>query len=208
MALLRPQVNLIKLSLNVSHYPKAVENISNLTLDPKWRWFVESECTASYIFRHQSGFVYQLFKKGHINLTGVRKVEDIERAISIIYNIIGIPKIIASDYRIDNIQASGALNLNSRHKSLKTICDNLNSVKDECNIKKLSFESQRFPGAFIRYADERCRGTVILFNSRRFVLVGVKSLEDINTIHNWLEISIWKAVSRQEASLPPADMTM
>ena len=199
MAVVRPQVNLLKLSLNVSDfYPKAVENISSLAKDPKYQWHCDHLTTASFVFRHQSGYIYQLFKKGHINLTNVRRFEDVHRAISIIFEIIDIPKIFASNYNIDNIQASGIINLRSANYSLKRVCDGLSQLKDECRvIKRLSFECQRFPGAFIKFQDGDCKGTILLFNSRKFVLVGLRRFEDINKIHDWLESSIWRAMQEK-----------
>ena len=146
----RPQVNLLKLSLNVSHLPNAIYNISQIPSNAKWSFKCESVCTASFIIR-ESGYIYQLFKKGHINVTKVRSFEDIEKAIDIIYYIIGVPQVIAKDYIIDNIQATGRLKVYSKNKSLKYICDALSRMQKNINITKLSFEAERFPGAFIRY---------------------------------------------------------
>lgn len=200
MALVRPRVNLIKLSLNVKHLPNALENIAKVSLDTKWLWCTQSVGRSSFVFRHhQTGFIYQLFKSGHINVTNVRKVEDIEKAISIIYAIIGIPKIIEKKYRIDNIQATGILNLNhkGRGSCLKNICDTLSRMQEECNITSLSYENQRFPGAFIKYNDGNVRCTIILFATRRFVFVGLKNLDSIQKIHDWLECTIWHAVQEK-----------
>ena len=205
MALVRPKVNLIKLSLNISHLPNGIENISKLSRDPKWLWCRESACASSFVFRHESGFIYQIFKSGHINLTNVRRVQEIEKAIAIIYRIIGIPKILEKEFRIDNIQATGRLNLYTRDRSLKSICDRLSQLGSDCNIRNLSFEPQRFPGAFIKYQDGNVKATIILFNSRRFVLVGLNSLDSVNSIHDWLERCIWRATEEsnlREAGLP------
>ena len=51
-----------------------------------------------------------------------------------------------------------------------------------------------FAGAFIRYNDGSMRCTIILFASRRFVLVGLNSLDLVNKIHDWLEHTIWHAL--------------
>ena len=193
MTEVRPQVNLLKLSLDVSHLPNAIHNISKIPSNTKWSSKCESVCTASFILR-ESGYVYQLFNKGHINVTKVRRFEDIEKAIDIIYCIIDIPQVIARDYTIDNIQATGRLKVYSRNKSLKYICDALSRMQKEINITKLSFEAERFPGAFIRYQDTKCRATVILFNSRRFVIIGVKTLNDVYKVHDWLQDCISRAI--------------
>lgn len=146
MALVRPRVNLIKLSFNVSQVPNALENIAKVPIDTKWLWCTKSVGGSSFVLRHPSGFVFQLFKRGHINLTNVRRIKDIEKAINIIYDVIDIPKIKGKEYRIDNVQATGILNLNHKGSSLKKICDALSRMQEEFNITSLSFESQRFPG--------------------------------------------------------------
>ena len=82
-------------------------------------------------------------RRKHINLTNVRRIKDIEKAINIIYDVIDIPKIKGKEYRIDNVQATGILNLNHKGSSLKKICDALSRMQEEFNITSLSFESQK-----------------------------------------------------------------
>ena len=88
------------------------------------------------------------------------------------------------------------LNL-TRCKNLKNICDRLHSQKEEWNIHSINFEPHRFPAAFIKRGDRDIRATVLLFNSGKFVFVGLKRLEDVNKVHDWLEIAIWHATKDQ-----------
>lgn len=104
MTLVRPKVHNIKLSLSVAHFPEAIKNISEIPNNPKYSWILENVCTASFILRNEKSVVYQVFKKGHINITGVKRSEDIDDAISYIYSLIGIPRLLHSVHNIDNIQ--------------------------------------------------------------------------------------------------------
>ena len=88
----------------MAHFPEAVKKISEIPKNPKYNWILESNCTASFILRNEEGVVYQIFRKGHINITGIKRAEDIEGAIFYIYSVIGISHVLHSLHQIDNIQ--------------------------------------------------------------------------------------------------------
>ena len=210
MALLRPKIHLFKISLRVDHFPNIGQNISKLRNNPKYGWFIESKVKSSFIFRQLNGIIYQIFSNGHVNITGLRRQEDIAGALANLFSLLNIPKKSKIDFNIDNIQASGVLNLNTRNLSLKFICDSLDRKKSDCGIVSVKFEPSRFPGAFIKFlVNGSCKGTVLLFNSRKFVIVGLKKIVDKNIIHDALEQSIFKTTQpanrKRGASAPSAE---
>ena len=200
MALLRPNLNLLKVSTNLAHIPNSLQKISLLRNDIRWQWHIEREVKSSYILRHLNGAIYQIFNSGHVNITGLKKSEDIGSSIRELLSILQLPKNSAVSYRIDNMHASGVLNLHTKNFTLKHICDSLDRVKKQCDILSVRFEPTRFPGVFIKFlTEESRRATVILFNSRKFVMVGLKEIADINIIHNKLEESIFRATENVPA---------
>ena len=50
----------------------------------------------------------------------------------------------------------------------------------------VSFRSQFFPGARIRWKGEKCEGTVNLFNNGKYVIVGVKKEERAQILYHQL----------------------
>ena len=202
MALLRPVVHLMKISLNVSKISNSERNILKLRNDYKYAWLIESKVKSSFILRQLNGIIYQIFTKGHVNITGIRRQQDIAGALADLFHLLNIPKKSKIRYNIDNIQVSGILNLNTSNFSLKFICDSLDKMKKQCGILSVKFEPSRFPGAFIKIAaKESCKGTVLLFNSRKFVIVGLKHLHHKNIIHDVLEESIFKTTQSRASEL-------
>ena len=202
MALHRPRVNLVKFSFSVCHVSNALQAISKLRNDIKWNWRIESKVRSSFILRHENTYIYQLFTNGHINVTGLKKVEDAHQALTDIFHVLNLPTPVDDvPYKIDNIQCSGQLNFKTHGLTLRQLCDGIDTVKEQYGIHSVAFEPARFPGAFIKFScsvpAKIPKGTVLLFRSGKFVIVGLREVEHKNRIHDLLELCTWEVAGRQ-----------
>ena len=155
-SIFRPKVNLIKCSIKVGHIPSALEGIVNLKNNSLHKWFIESDRKASFIYRcADNSLVFQIFYSGHINITGIPKELDITHAVSTVCELINVSKCLQEtiSYTIDNIQATGKLNLISQSKSLKELSDALNRMKLEGGwwISRITFDTNVFPAIIIKF---------------------------------------------------------
>ena len=204
--ILRPKVNLIKCSIRVGHIPSALEGIVNLRNNNSHKWFIESDRKASYIYRcPDSSLVFQIFYSGHINITGIPKELEIASAVSSVCDLIKVSKCLQETvvYTIDNIQATGKLNLASQSKSLKELSDALNRMKleEEWWISRINFDTNVFPAIIIKFTaafdNPQLCGTALIFNNRKFVLVGLRHVSSVNLCHNYIETIMHQAASPQ-----------
>ena len=142
-----------------------------------------------------------MFTSGHINVTGLKKIEDVERALADIFPVLNIPKGTIIPYKIDNIQCSGQLNFKTHDLTLRQLCDGIDVVKEQYGIDSVTFEPSRFPGGFIKFASsveaDIPKGTVLLFGSGKFVIVGLRNIEHKNRIHDLLELCTWNIANGQ-----------
>ena len=199
-ALVRPHIHTIKCSVKVSHIPSALQGIILLRANSKYKWSIECDKKASYIFRcPENSIVYQIFYSGHINIAGIPKEVDISHAVSNVCKLIGVPKCVEETvvYSIDNIQASGRLNLTTQARSLKYISDRLNRMKKEWWIDRVSFDTNVFPAIIIKFSgvfnNPNIRGTALVFNSRKFIIVGARRVSDIAHCHDFIETVMIRA---------------
>jgi TATA-box binding protein (TBP) (component of TFIID and TFIIIB) len=115
-------------------------------------------------------YTYVIFKSGknninHINITKVKTFCDIEHAINHLLNILCVEEIKRT---VDNITVS--LNINRKV--------NLNKLPVFENCISISYNSEKFPGAFIKF---NC-GTIILFHTGKCIFIGIKKREDIECL--------------------------
>ena len=133
-----------------------------------------------YVYREK--YVYIIFpKRGYINCTKLSSYQDIKPAIDHFYTKFNIEKY---DYffKIDNIQASGQM-------IWKTI--DLNKFKLYVNQKtnaKAVYNPSHFPGLNIRVPN---KGTIILFSSGKYTIVGSKEENDISIVFRGGFLLIW-----------------
>lgn len=130
-------------------------------------------------------FVYTIFFKGHVNVTKIPSESVIDSAVNkICCELMGLQRPLA--YKIDNITVSGQLtgctfiNLNDIGHSVQ-VCPK--------NILKVNLNLEKFPGLFLRHI----LGTILLFDSRKFVFVGVKKIKHIKPLFNWLTENVLSA---------------
>jgi TATA-box binding protein (TBP) (component of TFIID and TFIIIB) len=116
-------------------------------------------------------YVFTIFFCGHINITGVKKKNDIFWALSTTLRLVGESfgewLDLNRQYKIDNITFSGQCNdefqLVKLYEKLKSTCSEL----------KIRFNPDKFAGMTLRHPIKR--GAVILFESGKFSIVGVRS---------------------------------
>lgn len=125
-------------------------------------------------FKHNN-YTFVLFKTGknkesHINITQISNFDSINKAIDCLIKLINCT---VNSYSIDNIIATSDLN---KSISLSTIIKNK-------RFERIKYNNEIFPGLFIKFN----QGTVIIFHSGKIVLVGCKSIENIE----WLMSTIY-----------------
>ena len=125
-------------------------------------------------------FTYILFpKRGFVNITGIRGFVDVNRVIPHLCLFFSLNRSdILSDIVIDNISASGnfwqRVNLVNLHKTI-----NKRSSVKRVGFQSCTFDRNRFPGAFCRTYGF---GTLTLFPSGKYVVVGAKCQEHVDHI--------------------------
>lgn len=162
----------IKVSLKVKSF--ALDNVTNCLRNKDISYKVYPNFI-SFKLKHN----YIIFKSGrretnHINIT---KIKDFKDFIKAIVNIQKIYPLKIQKVDIDNIIATGNLS--------KTI--NLQKFSASKKYLKIKYNSETFPGLFIRFE----RGTVILFHTGKFVVVGCKDVIGIQCITQNIYANIW-----------------
>lgn len=200
MAVRRPDIHNIKVSLRLSAYKDMRRKIINLYLkESELRHLAGKESLkregSFFVLRElDCKGVFVIFYSGHVNITRLTTLNEAKLACAAICRRLSI--VAPPPYTIDSIQASGRLNLGISVKKLKSVCDALSRRRQECSIQSVNFNAEKFPGAFVRSGKER--GTALIFNSGKFVLVGAKSTSSVNALHDWLELAIWRVACTEE----------
>lgn len=201
MALRRPVVHNIKISLRLCENNIA-ENIRRLMSEEeeerrKFGGRAIKKESSFFVVRnlHNCEAIYTIFYAGYINITRLRSLEQAVEARNKICRALNARRV---PFSIDNVTASGKLHLKTQRYSIKGISDILRRYAAQCSVKSIHFNSEKFPGAFLQSTQNR--GTIILFNSGKFVFVGVKSIKAVKQLHDWLEVAIWTAAGMKEVA--------
>lgn len=131
-------------------------------------------------------FTYIIFpQRGFVNITGIKGFLDIVRVIPHFCLFFGLDECnILSDIVVDNISASGnfwqRVNLVQLHQAI-------NKKKVKSCFVSCTFDRNRFPGAFCR---TRGFGTLTLFPSGKYVVVGAKCQEHVDNIFQQMSVVI------------------
>lgn len=118
---------------------------------------------------------------GYVTITGLRFLSQIDEAREEILEILQLAGQSASPCTIHNICASGRFNDPIPLSGLRPI------LKKEDNCRVVS-NRQYFPGLFVKVAPSL--GTIILFQSGSYTIVGAKCLESIWRIHDLISAII------------------
>lgn len=128
---------------------------------------------ASFFVYRAHGYVYIIFFSGHVNVTSIKCLNTVPNAIFCLLHDLNLSILPQPDWICDNITADGAIKL--RHKvDLSYICKKLREQHQQDFIQ-VRFNTQKFPGCFLKTNF----GTVLFFNTGKYVLVGLKSQSDI-----------------------------
>lgn len=135
---------------------------------------------------HPSSIVFTLFYAStHVNVSGVKDFCLIPLALQL-FNTIFNCDITCSDIVVDNSTSSGLLECytrqtHARHRRrlnpliVKTFLET-NSHGSDCYV---SLHPHFFPGAVLRNITKQSSGTVILFATAKYIIVGAKSRADV-----------------------------
>jgi hypothetical protein len=115
----------------------------------------------------KSKYTYIIFKtnnnfENHINVTKIPNVCNILEAVTLLKVLI---KCDITYQQIDNIIAT------TKHKS--QIC--LKDIIEKKTFKLVKYNNEKFPGLFLKFKE----GTAILFHSGKIVIVGCKSIKNL-----------------------------
>lgn len=117
-------------------------------------------------FHHRFTFIvfkHSVSLENHINITKIKTQEAIQEALLLFCDLI---KCSVSSFKIDNIIATTKLNKTLDLKKFSNI---------NADTFKIKYNSEKFPGLFCKFT----LGTLIFFHSGKIVIVGCKSIEDI-----------------------------
>ena len=127
---------------------------------------------AFFVFR--SCYVYIIFFSGHINVTGLKTLDHIPLCMEHIKKKLQLDTFEMSPAKVDNICASGKI---PQHNiSMNNIMEN--AKLSRC-FKSIHYDRDGFPGCFLKHS----LGTIILFKSQKYVIVGVDTVAKLNTIY-------------------------
>lgn len=127
----------------------------------------------------RQGFTYIVFpEKGFINITGVQSFDAAQDIIPQLEQVFGLRRFdLASDIVVDNISAAGDF---TTRVNLVQLQKRLNKGGEERNtFFSVHFDRNFFPGAFCK---TRGFGTLTVFPSGKYVVVGAKCLEHVEKI--------------------------
>lgn len=161
----------VKLSIQIEEL--ALDNATDLLSAKK----IEVKKYPNFISFKQT-FTYVLFKSSgkklnHVNATKISSVEKITDCLQELFNLLN--RTIVS-YKVDNIISTSKL--------AKPV--NLKKVIEKNIFKRITYNSERFPGMFIRFE----KGTSIVFHSGNIVIVGCKTESEIEAISKCLTAHI------------------
>ena len=124
------------------------------------------------VFRQTYTFI--LFKskdciRNHLNVTNIKEYTNIETSINILKTLLNYDISDIFSTTIDNITASFSI------KSSFNFLDILNKFKD---ISQITYNNEKFPGIFLKFD----LGTVIIFHTGKCIVIGCKSLINIECL--------------------------
>lgn len=130
-----------------------------------------------------SKYTYIFFKTfnniAHCNVTKLKQYNDIYLAKKNLKEI--FTDISITSTKVDNICATrrthSKINLNR-------LFQNLTFLKS--NVYKVNYNSQKFPGLFVKFLGFPIKGTLIIFKSGNINYVGIRSPRNFIEIDNWL----------------------
>lgn len=166
----------IKISVKATDPASAIGNIARLRPG-----FVSKRKQSFFVLRPDE-FVYCIYYSGHINVTGLKRLDDVRKSCLFLRRELSL-NILEGSAKIDNItsatevQSDQYFNL-TRFVSQLAASAFYSTACSRCKIVGLCYNKQVFPGAFIRTDI----GTILFFNTNKVVCVGTKTLRNTATL--------------------------
>ena len=134
-----------------------------------------------------SNFTYIFFNTSsdilHCNVTKISNYRQIFSSKKELKSI--FPELIILSTKIDNICGTKAIGgkicLNKLFKKL---------VKSNSSQFKVHYDSQKFPGLFIKFLSYPLTGTLLVFKSGKINSVGIKQPKHFIELDRWIELKI------------------
>ena len=187
-----PVVNNIKLRVRVKKRGRValLKSVSSLLQD---KAELITENRKRVVIQHNNfivlrdSFVFIVFSpQGTVNITGIRDLLDIPRAISTFSNLFNIPSALLSEPVIDNITASGTFNALIDLQALKRLI-NTPEENNGSIYSSASFNASYFPAAFCKTFSI---GTISIFGSGKYNIIGAKCQKDVQTLYQAMAVHI------------------
>ena len=129
--------------------------------------------------------MYTVFFKGHINVTKIKTIEELPQAVEHFCSLLQLSSNQHVEHvKVDNIVASGKVILGDNGRNFHAL---LRYINRDIDVSFLHANRERFPGCRIKLREG---GTILLFNSGKYVITGVRTilrLDDIFTkIIGWI----------------------
>lgn len=157
------------------------------------------------IFRltRRSPHVYTIFKNGHVNVTGVRRLCEIEILVhKLLEKLRLLPHVeeVKNSARVANISATAIIKLNKgEYVDLKQLYKNARRLEYESILAHARYDSKRFPACNLKI---HRRGSLLVFSSGKVVIVGCKSDVDIRyLVHDFLPLLLLRLAIKRESLL-------
>lgn len=182
-----PSVSNIKFRFSLSnekiHLPLARDDTLLLASDS-----TSVKHVNNFVIIRVSKIVFTIFhKSGHVNVSGVRDFSKIEEALRI-FNDLFKTEVTEKKIIIDNTTSSGSLFDSSTSEAAYSKRIDLRELKRRVDLLgsediSLSLRPHFFPGAVFR---RRGKGTLIIFATGKFIIVGAKNRLQVREAHRAL----------------------
>ena len=130
----------------------------------------------SFFVYRLRGYVFCVYYSGHINVTGIKFIQEIQYIENIINEFYGIKKVIKST--IDNITCTAKISA-SLYTWNEPFASYLRKIDDISIFDIIQYSPQTFPGAFLKTTNS---GTIIFFATGKINIVGCKSVKTIKQL--------------------------
>lgn len=173
------------LCLNLKHYSDIAEKISTFLNCPDLIKYNVSKGQTYAIFKlsRTVPYVYTLFKNGHVNVTGIRRVSEfkdlVQALLSRLHLAVEVEEVL-SNAKIQNISATAKIRLKRGEcVNLRQLYENTRHPTYAAILDHTRFNVDRFPACNIKIKDY---GSLLVFSSGKVVIVGCKNVENIRRL--------------------------
>jgi TATA-box binding protein (TBP) (component of TFIID and TFIIIB) len=163
-----------------------------------------------YIFQRNRNYIaiknilfFTIWERvGRINITGIKSIAGIPSALTEFSKQFNILETEILQVTIDNIFASGSLNRRINLRILKELINSEKPSPHDVFQFTCEFNPEKFPAAYCRSRSinsqtikpgcVKKRGTVVVFGSGKFNILGAKCVQDVTTLTQDLIALIYK----------------